>query len=52
VQSSECREVLAIKCVLKSSLNKAATENLLVEIEILKQIKHEHIVQLLDFQVW
>ena len=26
-------------------------ENLLVEIEILKQIKHEHIVQLKDFQV-
>ncbi|KAK0057945.1 serine/threonine-protein kinase ULK3 [Biomphalaria pfeifferi] len=44
------REVVAVKCVLKSSLNKASTENLLTEIELLKALKHEHIVILKDFQ--
>ncbi|GFO34225.1 serine/threonine-protein kinase ulk3 [Plakobranchus ocellatus] len=44
------REVVAIKCVLKSSLNKASTENLLTEIELLKNLKHVHIVALKDFQ--
>ena len=45
------REVVAIKCVAKSSLNKASTENLLTEIELLKNLHHDHIVQLNDFQV-
>ncbi|XP_038077303.1 serine/threonine-protein kinase ULK3-like [Patiria miniata] len=44
------REVVAIKCVLKSSLSKNSVENLLTEIEILKRIRHEHIVELKDFQ--
>ncbi|XP_022097435.1 serine/threonine-protein kinase ULK3-like [Acanthaster planci] len=44
------REVVAVKCVLKSSLSKNSVENLLTEIEILKHIKHEHIVELRDFQ--
>uniref|UniRef100_A0A2K5PTC6 non-specific serine/threonine protein kinase n=1 Tax=Cebus imitator TaxID=2715852 RepID=A0A2K5PTC6_CEBIM len=44
------REVVAIKCVAKKSLNKASVENLLTEIEILKGIRHPHIVQLKDFQ--
>ncbi|GAB1605189.1 serine/threonine-protein kinase ULK3-like isoform X1 [Argonauta hians] len=44
------REVVAIKCVLKSTLNKRSTENLLTEIELLKKLKHEHIVELKDFQ--
>ncbi|GAB6019905.1 Serine/threonine-protein kinase ulk3 [Chamberlinius hualienensis] len=43
------REVVAIKCVEKNSLNKSATENLLTEISILKKLKHDHIVQMLDF---
>ncbi|XP_036365877.1 serine/threonine-protein kinase ULK3 isoform X2 [Octopus sinensis] len=43
------REVVAIKCVLKSTLNKRSTENLLTEIELLKKLKHEHIVELKDF---
>jgi serine/threonine protein kinase len=43
--------VVAIKCVAKRSLNKASVENLLTEIEILKDIRHPHIVQLKDFQV-
>ncbi|XP_069480613.1 serine/threonine-protein kinase ULK3 isoform X2 [Ambystoma mexicanum] len=44
------REVVAIKCVSKKSLNKVSVENLLTEIEILKQIRHPHIVELKDFQ--
>lgn len=46
------REVVAVKVVAKKSLNKASTENLLTEIEILKTVRHPHIVQLKDFQVW
>lgn len=42
--------MVAIKCVAKKSLNKASVENLLTEIEILKGIRHPHIVQLKDFQ--
>nr|XP_039272053.1 serine/threonine-protein kinase ULK3-like isoform X1 [Styela clava] len=49
-KSSDQREVHAIKCIKKSSLNRASMENLLVEIEILKQIDHPHIVKMLDFQ--
>uniref|UniRef100_A0A4W3HFM5 Serine/threonine-protein kinase ULK3 n=1 Tax=Callorhinchus milii TaxID=7868 RepID=A0A4W3HFM5_CALMI len=44
------REVVAIKCISKKSLNKASVENLLTEIEILKTVQHPHIVQLKDFQ--
>lgn len=44
------RETVAIKCVLKRSLNKYSTENLLTEIELLKLLDHEHIVQLKDFE--
>ncbi|ETE61798.1 Serine/threonine-protein kinase ULK3, partial [Ophiophagus hannah] len=37
------REVVAIKCVNKKNLNKASVENLLTEIEILKNVRHPHI---------
>lgn len=47
----DSREVVAVKVVAKKSLNKASTENLLTEIEMLKTIRHPHIVQLKDFQV-
>ena len=33
------------------TLSKPAIENLLVEIELLKKLDHEHIVKLKDFQV-
>ncbi|XP_048225468.1 LOW QUALITY PROTEIN: serine/threonine-protein kinase ULK3 [Perognathus longimembris pacificus] len=46
----DTREVVAIKCVAKKSLNKASVENLLTEIRILKDIRHPHIVELRDFQ--
>lgn len=47
----DTREVVAIKCVSKRSLNQASVENLLTEIEILKTIRHPHIVELKDFEV-
>jgi len=50
-QSSTARQVVAIKCVTKASLNRVSTENLLTEIELLKTLRHEHIVELKDFEV-
>lgn len=50
-EQGDSREVVAVKVVAKKSLNKASTENLLTEIEILKTMRHPHIVQLKDFQV-
>lgn len=47
----DTRDVVAIKCIQKSSLSKTATENLLTEIELLKKLDHEHIVKLKDFEV-
>ncbi|XP_035595789.1 serine/threonine-protein kinase ULK3-like isoform X2 [Oncorhynchus keta] len=44
------REVVAVKVVGKKTLNKVSMENLLTEIEILKTVRHPHIVQLKDFQ--
>uniref|UniRef100_A0A4W5JZU8 Serine/threonine-protein kinase ULK3 n=1 Tax=Hucho hucho TaxID=62062 RepID=A0A4W5JZU8_9TELE len=44
------REVVAVKVVGKKNLNKVSMENLLTEIEILKTVRHPHIVQLKDFQ--
>nr|XP_015199055.1 PREDICTED: serine/threonine-protein kinase ULK3 isoform X2 [Lepisosteus oculatus] len=49
-RKKDSREVVAVKVVGKKSLNKASTENLLTEIEILKTVRHPHIVQLKDFQ--
>lgn len=43
--------MVAVKCVSKRSLNRASVENLLTEIEILKTIRHPHVVELKDFQV-
>jgi serine/threonine-protein kinase ULK/ATG1 len=37
--------------VEKKSLTKSSTENLVTEIEILKKLKHDHIVELKDFEV-
>ncbi|XP_064373677.1 serine/threonine-protein kinase ULK3 isoform X3 [Dromaius novaehollandiae] len=49
-RKKDAREVVAVKCVSKRSLNRASVENLLTEIEILKTIRHPHIVELKDFQ--
>ncbi|XP_020600880.1 serine/threonine-protein kinase ULK3-like [Orbicella faveolata] len=49
-KKGDTRDVVAIKCIQKSSLSKTATENLLTEIELLKKLDHEHIVKLKDFE--
>uniref|UniRef100_A0AAY4DK02 Serine/threonine-protein kinase ULK3 n=1 Tax=Denticeps clupeoides TaxID=299321 RepID=A0AAY4DK02_9TELE len=49
-RKGDSREVVAVKVVSKKSLNKTSMENLLTEIEILKAVRHPHIVQLKDFQ--
>ncbi|XP_056463740.1 serine/threonine-protein kinase ULK3 [Gadus macrocephalus] len=46
----DSREAVAVKVVSKKTLNKTSMENLLTEIEILKTVRHPHIVQLKDFQ--
>lgn len=42
---------VAVKCINKKNLAKSQTL-LGKEIKILKELKHENIVALLDFQVW
>ncbi|XP_052008310.1 serine/threonine-protein kinase ULK3 [Xyrauchen texanus] len=48
-RKTDSREAVAVKVVSKKSLNKSSMENLLTEIEILKTVRHPHIVQLKDF---
>ncbi|GAU96675.1 hypothetical protein RvY_08088 [Ramazzottius varieornatus] len=43
------KETVALKRIQKSKLNPASIENLLLEIEILKSIKHDFIVEMKDF---
>ncbi|XP_015608023.1 serine/threonine-protein kinase ULK3 isoform X2 [Cephus cinctus] len=43
------KEVVAIKCVDKSTLSKSAIDNLITEINLLKILKHRHIVEMRDF---
>ena len=42
---------VAIKCIKKKSLSKRGADNLITEIQVLKDLKHRHIVQLYDFTV-
>ncbi len=49
-KKGKTRELVAIKCVLKSSLSKVLIDNLITEISILKKVKHQFIVELKDFQ--
>ncbi|XP_042909884.1 serine/threonine-protein kinase ULK3 isoform X2 [Parasteatoda tepidariorum] len=44
------REVVAVKCIPISTVTKAAVDNIITEISILKKVKHENIVELKDFQ--
>lgn len=43
--------VYAIKCIHRKSLTKTTQDLLINEIKLLKQIKHENIVEMYDFQV-
>lgn len=42
--------MFAIKTVTKKNLSENSTNNLLKEIELLKTLKHKHIVEMIDFQ--
>lgn len=45
------KEIVAIKCIEKKRLNKQSMENLLMEISVMKDLDHKHIVKLIDFEV-
>ncbi|CAB4019662.1 Serine threonine- kinase ULK3, partial [Paramuricea clavata] len=49
-RKGEAREVVAIKCIYLKKLGKSAIENLFTEIKLLKEINHDHVVQLKDFE--
>ncbi|XP_008552813.1 serine/threonine-protein kinase ULK3 [Microplitis demolitor] len=49
VKKDSSRDVVAIKCVDSSTLSKSAIDNLITEINLLKVLKHEHIVEMKDF---
>jgi serine/threonine-protein kinase ULK3 len=42
-------ENVAIKVIQRKGLNSLSTENLIREIKILKEIRHDHVVELIDF---
>ena len=41
----------AIKCIQRKNLNKTTEDLLINEIKLMKNIRHENIVQMFDFQV-
>lgn len=43
-------KIVAIKCILRSRLNKVSTDNLFTEIKVMKELNHDHIVKLEDFE--
>lgn len=43
--------IVAIKCIERSRLTKVSTENLFTEIKVMRELNHEHIVRLEDFEV-
>ena len=43
-------KIVAIKCILRSRLTKVSTENLFTEIKVMKELNHDHIVKLEDFE--
>lgn len=43
-------KIVAIKCIQRSRLTKVSTDNLFMEIKVMKELDHDHIVKLLDFE--
>ncbi|XP_026466317.1 serine/threonine-protein kinase ULK3-like [Ctenocephalides felis] len=43
------KKPVAIKCILKGNLSGSAVDNIISEIKLLKTLKHEHIVEMIDF---
>ena len=48
-RKSGARQVVAIKCVQKSNLTKVETDSIVAEISILKKLKHDFIVEMINF---
>jgi len=48
-RKSGTRQVVAIKCVQKSNLSKLETDSIVAEISILKKLKHDFIVEMINF---
>ena len=46
------RDVVAVKCIERGKLSKVSMENLLTEIEVMKDLDHKHIVKFKDFEVF
>ena len=43
---------MAVRCIERGKLTKISMENLLTEIEVMKELDHKHIVKLKDFEVF
>ena len=43
--------MVAVKCIKRNRLTHSSMENILTEIEVMKQLQHEYIVQLTEFEV-
>lgn len=43
------KKPVAIKCILKGTLSGSAVDNIITEIKLLKTLKHDHIVEMIDF---
>lgn len=50
-RASDNPKFVAIKCIRRKDQTKTAIELFINEITLLKEIKHEHIVEMFDFQV-
>ncbi|CAI8024784.1 Serine/threonine-protein kinase ULK3 [Geodia barretti] len=50
VHKGKQKGVVAVKCIKRSRLTVSSMENLLTEIKVMKQLQHEHIVQLSEFE--
>ena len=42
---------VAVKCIERKCLTSSSMENLLTEIKVMKQLDHEYIVKLIEFEV-
>ena len=45
------KRVVAVKCIERKRLTNGSMENILTEIKLMKDLHHEHIVKLLEFEV-
>jgi serine/threonine-protein kinase ULK/ATG1 len=50
VHKGQQKQVVAVKCIRRSCLTSSSMANLLTEIKVMKQLQHEHIVKLEEFE--